>query len=94
MVNEKPLEPDYAAVDVCGLRKVAIPSEDYWERFQISIELKVNRVVCYADGWFSGGAGGSNPPSDYPYNMESKYKPQVEAFTNSLLRDMQQSLRR
>jgi hypothetical protein len=90
----RPVETDYAAVDVQGIRKQVIVQGNYWEKLQISIELKDGpqgrQAVGVIDGYYAPGLG-LRVPTSYT-DMESEYHTQLEAFTDSLLHDLQRSL--
>jgi hypothetical protein len=99
-VELKPLEPNYAGIEVQGLRQFVLPAQPYWERLHVSIELQADtgggsRAVCYLDGRYAAGLGTRLPPlTDYVDDMDPKFRSELERFADRLLLALQQELAR
>lgn len=92
----RPLETDYAGLEVQGIKKQVLGQNSYWERLQISIEIKNGaqgrRAVCYLDGQYASGLGTRLPAADAYTDMEPGFRVQLESFTATLLRTLQENL--
>jgi hypothetical protein len=89
-------EPDFVSVSVSGLRGRIITDHGYWEKLQISFEIRSEAaawvLVSYVDGEFASGLGGRQPAIDSYYLIESKFRPQLEAYADRLLTDLHRTL--
>ncbi|MCI0539708.1 MAG: hypothetical protein L0Z50_31250 [Verrucomicrobiales bacterium] len=92
----KPLEPDYAGIEVAGIRRVVLTENEFWEQLQISIDLRRDglgwRAVCHLDGKYASGRGGRLPNQDNYRDMDTDFRPAVERFIDVLLRGLQEHL--
>jgi hypothetical protein len=97
-VNLRPLESEFAGVDVEGLRARVLSGTRFWERLQISIELRAGpasrRAVCYIDGQYASGFGNNPPAREAFADMETRFASELERFTNQMLRELQAYLAR
>lgn len=97
-VTLKPLEPDYVGMEVAGIRRIVITDGDFWERLQVSVELRDNaqgrRAVCYLDGGYAPGLGRRLPAADGYTDMSNKHQADLERFADELMRGLQDHLAR
>lgn len=95
-IHREPIEADYAAIDVWGIRKQVILDRGYWEHLQISVVLSGHgqRLNCFTDGQFASGVGTKLPDQSAYLDMEPRHKADLERFVNGLLEQLQQSFRR
>jgi len=91
----EPQEPDYLGMKVKGLKGQVLASDKYWEKLEISFELKPapdgDKVVCYLSGEYASGILG-RLPSDDDYAAIDEAK--LRDFTGNLLYKLQDRLSR
>jgi hypothetical protein len=86
----EPVEPDYVGLKVAGVKRQVLPSDNYWEKIAISVEIKSvpngQKIVCYVSGKYASGLGNRLPSEDnYAEIEESK----LRGFTGTILRKLQ-----
>jgi hypothetical protein len=91
----EPQELDYLGLKVKGVKGQVLASDKYWEKLEISFELKPasdgQKVVCYLSGEYASGIFG-RLPSDDDYAAIDEAK--LRDFTGNLLRKLQDHLSR
>jgi hypothetical protein len=96
LVERKQLESDYVGLEVTGLRKLVITDSDYWERLQVSVELRQDargaRAVCYLDGGYAPGLGAKWPAVGSYTDIEKNYRTQLQTFSDVLMEGLQKYL--
>lgn len=89
----EPQEPDYLGMKVKGVKGQVLASDKYWEKLEISFELKPaaggQKVVCYLSGEYASGIFG-RLPSDDDYSAIDEAK--LRDFESNLLRKLQDHL--
>ena len=91
----EPREPDYLGMKVKGVKGQVLASDKYWEKLEMSFELKPapngQKVVCYLSGEYGSGILGRLPnDDDYAAIDEAK----LRDFTGNLLRKLQDRISR
>jgi hypothetical protein len=94
-INYEPQEPDYVGMKVKGVKSQVLPANKYWEKLEISFELKPapegQKVVCYLSAEYASGLFG-RLPSDDDYSAIDEAR--LRDFTSNLLRKLQDHLSR
>ena len=90
--SPEPIEADYVGLQVAGVKRQVLPSDNYWEKITISVEIKSvpegQKLVCYLSGKYASGLFGRLPnDNDYADIEESK----LRSFTGTILRRLQDS---
>lgn len=88
--SPEPIEADYVGLKVAGVKRQVLPSDNYWEKITISVEIKSvpegQKLVCYLSGKYASGLFGRLPSdNDYADIEESK----LRSFTGTILRRLQ-----
>lgn len=86
----EPVESDYVGLKVAGVKRQVLPSDNYWEKITVSVEIKSvpdgQKLVCYLSGKYASGLGSRLPSEDnYAEIEESK----LRGFTGTILRKLQ-----
>jgi hypothetical protein len=94
-IKYEPQEPDYVGMKVKGVKSQVLPANNYWEKLQISFELKSapegQKVVCYLSAEYASGLFGKLP-SDDDYSAIDEAR--LRDYTSNLLRKLQDHLSR
>lgn len=94
-IKYEPQEPDYVGMKVKGVKGQVLPANKYWEKLEISFELKPaaegQKVVCYLSAEYASGLFG-RLPSDDDYSAIDEAM--LRDFTSNLLRKLQDHLSR
>ena len=90
-------DPDYLRLTVTGMKHQVIPSHNYWERLNLSIELKQEtagwKLACYADAWYAAGLGSSRPGEGSYHLIDGKdFGMDLETYSEHLLAGLQRYL--
>jgi hypothetical protein len=94
-IKYEPQEPDYVGMKVTGVKSQVLPTNKYWEKLEISFELKPapegQKAVCYLSAEYASGLFG-RLPSDDDYSAIDEAR--LRDFTGNLLRKLQVHLSR